>query len=195
MSSSAFCGLLASVRMPPSSALLVGVLCLVAVLIRLRQRAYLLDTVATRWAAAEAAHLRVSHLAMQRQRLAATSQSADQYALELRSHNAGQQMLLRGLVSNLDETEACVGRRFASLQGERMLHLDCRWGAKYSIDCADDWMVYRGPVRVPFGETIVATCGSDVDILVHPSRRQSVVARATAQTEAPKQRQPSLLVL
>ena len=53
----------------------------------------------------------------------------------------------------------CGGRRFASLRGDRVLHMDCAVEAQYAVDDARELKEYRGPVRLAEGESIAAFCG------------------------------------
>ena len=171
---------------------LVAVLCVLVVLSSIRQRLQILEEVAARRTAAHASQLRLGHTV-----LVATELRLHR-DLNMRSHIKAVQPT-RELASRLERQPPCGGRRFASLSGQRVLHIECSDGGKYAIDQLDRLIAYHGPVRVASGETIAAFCGSELNLLSHPVRRGNVVSRADALAKADEAQQPgkrpSLLLL
>ena len=80
-----------------------------------------------------------------------------------------------------------------------MLHLECDQLAHYMVldESADDeWIEYRGPVRLSAGESIAACCGTEFNLLAHPLRVPSAAARASAVPQpTSSSRRPSVLVV
>ena len=72
----------------------------------------------------------------------------------------------------------CTGRRFASLEGDRVLRIECDGEASYSLDDGGQRHPYGGPVRVGGAETVLAFCGEELNLLSHPARREELVERA-----------------
>ncbi|KAL3932162.1 MAG: hypothetical protein SGPRY_000815 [Prymnesium sp.] len=87
----------------------------------------------------------------------------------------------------------CDGRRFASLQADRVLHIDCAEDARYAVDDSSDLLPYTAPVRLPVGESIIAFCGQEMNLLASPLRDATAAARARAVPQ-PSGRRPSVLV-
>jgi hypothetical protein len=91
----------------------------------------------------------------------------------------------------------CTGERFASLEGDRVLRIECDApeGARYALDDEPTLHVYRGPVRVAEAETVLAFCGDEFNMLSHPRRKPEIVDRAIAAGgRAGGERKPSVLV-
>lgn len=57
----------------------------------------------------------------------------------------------------------CTGERFATLEGDRVLRIECDdpQGARYALDDARELHEYLGPVRVGEAESVVAFCGEE----------------------------------
>lgn len=70
----------------------------------------------------------------------------------------------------------CGGRRFAWLGGDRLLTIDCpRGGASYALDDEVELRGYNRPVRVAKGESILAFCGAELNLLAHPRFRPELM--------------------
>lgn len=93
------------------------------------------------------------------------------------------------------EHPECTGERFASLEGDRILRIDCDESlvAQYALDDESALQPYRGPVRIAEAESVIAFCGERMNLLSHPRRRNDLVDRARA-ARNDGQRKPSVLV-
>ena len=58
----------------------------------------------------------------------------------------------------------CSGTRFAALEGDRVLRIDCAdpLGARYALDDESEMRPYRGPVRIAEAESVLAFCGEEL---------------------------------
>ena len=91
----------------------------------------------------------------------------------------------------------CTGTRFAALEGDRVLRMQCDdpQGATYSVDDDSAVRQYVGPVRVPEGESILAFCGEEFNLISHPRHRPELLERAKGAAGASSgTRKPSVLV-
>jgi len=71
---------------------------------------------------------------------------------------------------------SCGGRRFAWLEGDRLLTIDCPGGgASYAIDERAELYEYVRPLRVGRGEAILAFCGAELNLLLHPQLRPELL--------------------
>ncbi len=76
------------------------------------------------------------------------------------------------------EHPPCGGRRFASLEGDRVLRIECDEPASYALDDSYVLHEYSGPVRIGEAETVLAFCDDELNLLSHPRRRPELVERA-----------------
>ena len=97
----------------------------------------------------------------------------------------------------------CTGGRFASLEGDRILRIECDAdslpdgtpAARYALDDSSELLPYRGPVRVANAESVIAFCGEEYNLLSHPQRRNELADRARAAAgSAFGTRRPSVLI-
>ena len=90
----------------------------------------------------------------------------------------------------------CSGERFASLEGDRVLRIECAdpEGARYAVDSESALHEYRGPVRLESGESVLAFCGEEMLLLSHPHRRPELAERARSSSQSVGGRRPSVLV-
>ena len=96
-----------------------------------------------------------------------------------------------------DDHRECSGERFASLEGDRVLRIECAdpEGARYAVESESTLHEYNGPVRVD-EESVLAFCGDEMQLLSHPRRRQELVERAkdAVPTRFFGVRRPSVLI-
>lgn len=96
-----------------------------------------------------------------------------------------------------DDHRECSGERFASLEGDRVLRIECAdpEGARYAVESESTLHEYNGPVRVD-EESVLAFCGDEMQLLSHPRRRPELVKRAkdAVPTRFFGVRRPSLLI-
>ncbi|EOD28365.1 hypothetical protein EMIHUDRAFT_204204 [Emiliania huxleyi CCMP1516] len=73
----------------------------------------------------------------------------------------------------------CGGRRFARLEGDRILSLDCapHLPARYALDGESQLREYSGPARVEGAEVVLAYCGEEFNLLAHPRLRPELLSR------------------
>ena len=91
----------------------------------------------------------------------------------------------------------CSGTRFAALEGDRVLRIDCAdpLGARYALDDESEMRPYRGPVRIAEAESVLAFCGEELNLLSHPRHRPEVLERAkNAASASYGVRKPSVLI-
>jgi hypothetical protein len=85
----------------------------------------------------------------------------------------------------------CGGRRFAWLQGERLLRIDCPHdAARYALDGRSELVPYRGPVRITDAETVHAFCGSEHNLLSHPLLQSALLPPPRSWCEQPQRPPP-----
>lgn len=86
----------------------------------------------------------------------------------------------------------CGGEQFAHVSRERILHMRCKESPRYWKDDEYEMMPYGGPVHLSRGETVVAFCGSQFNVMSHPMRKPEALARALATPRKALVRQPGL---
>ena len=94
------------------------------------------------------------------------------------------------------EHPECTGERFASLEGDRMLRIECSdpEGARYSLDDSSQLIDYHSPVRIDGAESVLAFCGEEFNLLSHPQRRPELAERANGRRHGGGGTQPSVMV-
>ena len=85
----------------------------------------------------------------------------------------------------------CDGHRFASIEGDRILRIQCdeaSGGASYALDGEHELHTYVGPTRIESAESVIAFCGERYNLLSHPRRHDRLVERARARRHRQCQR-------
>jgi hypothetical protein len=72
----------------------------------------------------------------------------------------------------------CSSEAFAKMTGERILHMTCDDNPRYAVDDGVELLPYDGPVRLSGGETVVAYCGGEINVVSHPLRQPEIITRA-----------------